>query len=174
MVSLLTDKTLKRAFGISDDKEVLIEFDKRFATLAKNKGRLQPLKNYLKVGVNDETDAPVYLGILKPSGEVATLDEYKEHQIKTANVELERIIQEKKQLDNEIAKLQIKNAKLNDESWLIRDDYARVAVEFDELTDLFEGLKNETKRERKKLKRKIFKEIQQMGFVDKLKFLIRR
>lgn len=66
------------------------------------------MKNYLKVGVNDETDAPVYLGILKPSGEVATLDEYKEHQIKTANIELERIIQEKKQLDNEIAKLQIK------------------------------------------------------------------
>lgn len=173
MVSLLTDKTLKSTFGVTDDKEMLIEFDKRFATLAKNKGRLQPLKNYLKVGVNDETDAPIYLAILKPNGEIATLDEYKEHQIKTANVELERIIQEKTKLENEIAKLQIKNAKLTDESWLIRDDYARVAVEFDELGDLLEDLKNETKQERRKLKKKIFREIQQMSFFDKLKFLIR-
>ena len=172
MVSLLTDKTLKNAFGISDDNEVLIEFDKRFATQSKNKGRLQSLENYLKIGVNDETDAPLYLGVVKSTGEIATLDEYKEHRIETANVELEKLEQAKQNLENEIAKLQIKNAKLDDESWIIRGDYARVAVEFDELADLLEKLKEETKQERQRLKRKIRNELQQMSFVEKLKFLI--
>lgn len=174
MANIITSQAIRDALGVLDEELLLLEFDKKHANLAKNKGKFQALTQYSILGLNEETDSPIYIGVIKKTGEVATLDEYKEHQIKTANVELERIIQEKTKLENEIAKLQIKNAKLNDESWLIRDDYARVAVEFDELTDLFEDLKNETRRERKKLKRKIFKEIQQMGFVDKLKFLIRR
>ncbi|WP_161940368.1 hypothetical protein, partial [Streptococcus suis] len=68
--------------------------------------------------------------------------------------------------------LLITNDKLTEDSWSIRDDYAKVAEEFDELTDLLEDLKQETKRECRKLKRKIRKELQQMGFTEKLKFLM--
>ncbi|HEM2740816.1 hypothetical protein HO932_10245 [Streptococcus suis] len=172
MANIITSQAIRTALGVLEEDLLLLEFDKKYANLAKNKGKFQSLTQYSILGLNEETDSPVYIGVIKKTGEVATLDEYKEHQLKTANVELERIIQEKKQLENEIAKLQIKNAKLNDESWLIRDDYARVAVEFDELGDLLEELKNETKQERRKLKQKIFREIQQMSFFDKLKFLI--
>ena len=172
MANIITSESMRSALGILDDKLLLLEFDKKYANLAKNKGKFQPVTQYSILGLNEETDSPIYIGVVKTTGEVATLDEYKEHQIKTANVELERIIQEKIELENEVAKLQIKNAKLNDESWLIRDDYARVAVEFDELTDLLEDLKQETKRERRKLKRKIRKELQQMSFTEKLKFLM--
>lgn len=172
MANIITSQTIRTAFGVLDEELIMLEFDKKYANLAKNKGKFQSLAQYTILGLSEETDSPIYLGVLKTTGEVATLDEYKEHQIKTANVELERIIQEKKKIEDEIAKLQIKNAKLNDESWLIRDDYARVAVEFDELGDLLEDLKNETKQERIKLKQKIFREIQQMGFVEKLKFLM--
>ncbi|CYW12726.1 hypothetical protein [Streptococcus suis] len=172
MANIITSQAIRTALGVLEEDFLLLEFDKKYANLAKNKGKFQSLTQYSILGLNEETDSPVYIGVIKKTGEVATLDEYKEHQLKTANVELERIIQEKKQLENEIAKLQIKNAKLNDESWLIRDDYARVAVEFDELGDLLEELKNETKQERRKLKQKIFREIQQMSFFDKLKFLI--
>ncbi|WP_099831592.1 hypothetical protein [Streptococcus suis] len=174
MANIITSKFIRSSLGVLDDEVLLLEFDKKYANLAKNKGKFHSLTQYTILGLSEETDSPIYLGVLKINGEVATLDEYKEHRIKTANIELEKLEQAKQNLENEIAKLQIKNDKLNDESWLIRDDYARVAVEFDELTDLFEDLKNETRRERKKLKRKIFKEIQQMSFVDKLKFLIRR
>ncbi|HEL0022409.1 TPA: hypothetical protein TT917_001169 [Streptococcus equi subsp. zooepidemicus] len=172
MVSLLTDKTLKNAFGISDDKEVLIEFDKKFATQTKNKGRLRSLDTYLKVGVNDETDAPLYMGVLKPSGEIATLDDYKSHQVHIANVELERIEQRKKKLENEIAELEIEREKFSDASWNVRDVYAKVAEEVAECEDLLEELKKETKHERRKLKSKIRNELQQMSFVEKLKFLM--
>ncbi|HEM3528497.1 TPA: hypothetical protein U1B39_000881 [Streptococcus suis] len=172
MANIITSQAIRTALGVLEEDLLLLEFDKKYANLAKNKGKFQSLTQYSILGLNEETDSPVYIGVIKKTGEVATLDEYKEHQLKTANVELERIIQEKKQLENEIAKLQIKNAKLNDQSWLIRDDYARVAVEFDELGDLLEELKNETKQERRKLKQKIFREIQQMSFFDKLKFLI--
>ena len=172
MANIITSKFIRSSLGVLDDELLLLEFDKKYANLAKNKGKFHSLTQYTILGLSEETDSPIYLGVLKTNGEVATLDEYKEHQIKTANVELERIIQEKTKLENEIAKLQIKNAKLNDEAWLIRDDYARVAVEYDELGDLLEDLKNETKQERRKLKQKIFREIQQMSFIDKLKLLI--
>ena len=172
MANIITSKFIRSSLGVLDDELLLLEFDKKYANLAKNKGKFHSLTQYTILGLSEETDSPIYLGVLKTNGEVATLDEYKEHQIKTANVELERIIQEQTKLENEIAKLQIKNAKLNDEAWLIRDDYARVAVEYDELGDLLEDLKNETKQERRKLKQKIFREIQQMSFIDKLKLLI--
>ncbi|HEL1617533.1 hypothetical protein F6P74_07170 [Streptococcus suis] len=172
MANIITLQAIKDALGVLDEELLLLEFDKKHANLAKNKGKFQPLAQYTILGLNEETDSPIYLGILKATGEVATLDEYKEYQIKTANVELEKLEKDKQDLESKIAELLITNDKLTEDSWSIRDDYAKVAEEFDELTDLLEDLKQETKRECRKLKRKIRKELQQMGFTEKLKFLM--
>lgn len=172
MANIITSKFIRSSLGVLDDELLLLEFDKKYANLAKNKGKFHSLTQYTILGLSEETDSPIYLGVLKTNGEVATLDEYKKHRIKTANIELEKLEQAKQNLENEIAELLITNDKLTEDSWSIRDDYAKVAEEFDELTDLLEDLKQETKRERRKLKRKIRKELQQMSFTEKLKFLM--
>ncbi|MFM0599100.1 hypothetical protein P7J18_02755 [Streptococcus suis] len=172
MANIITSQAIRDALGVLDEELLLLEFDKKHANLAKNKGKFQDLTQYSILGLNEETDSPIYIGVVKTTGEVATLDEYKEHQIKTANVELEKLEKDKQNLESKIAELLITNDKLTEDSWSIRDDYAKVAEEFDELTDLLEDLKQETKRERRKLKRKIRKELQQMSFTEKLKFLM--
>lgn len=172
MANIINSLWLKQAFGIEDENLQLLEFDKKHTLLAKNKSRFQSLDNYEKIGVNEETESPVYIGILKSNGEVATLDEYKDYQVKTANAELEKLEQKKQNLENKIAELMIENDRLTDDSWSIRDDYVRVAKEVDELEDLLEDLKNEIKLERRRLKRKIRNELQEKGFIEKLKFLI--
>lgn len=43
MANIITSKSMRSALGILDDKLLLLEFDKKYANLAKNKGKFQPL-----------------------------------------------------------------------------------------------------------------------------------